>query len=253
MSPERSRAWRQLAVSYVATNALVFALARPASQALHLHDLMGAVFLLAAWLSVRADDNDTARYGIRLGGLFPGAAGDDRSLLRTLWESLPGAGREVFAAACVLALVLPLYALGWPLFNIAPPVRALHLDAEHLRDWAVNVLAIALTEEVYFRGYFQTRLLDALGRAPASAAEGPEAALPLRALPRALWRAAPALALTSLLFAVTHLLVEVNVPRAAVFFPSLLFGAVRLWRGGVGAAVLVHAASNVFEGYLEGR
>jgi membrane protease YdiL (CAAX protease family) len=38
-----------------------------------------------------------------------------------------------------------------------------------------------------------------------------------------------------------------------VFFPSLLFGALRIWRGGIGAAVALHAIFNVFERYLEGR
>ena len=59
--------------------------------------------------------------------------------------------------------------------------------------------------------------------------------------------------LAALSFALTHLTVEVTVERAVVFFPGLLFGFVRVWRGGIGAAVFLHAISNMFETWLEGR
>ena len=58
--------------------------------------------------------------------------------------------------------------------------------------------------------------------------------------------------LTALLFALTHVVVAPTLPRAVVFFPGLLFGALRVWRGGVGAAIVLHAASNLFERWLEG-
>jgi putative effector of murein hydrolase len=32
-----------------------------------------------------------------------------------------------------------------------------------------------------------------------------------------------------------------------------LFGLLRVWRGGIGAAVVLHAVSNLFERWLEGR
>ena len=38
--------------------------------------------------------------------------------------------------------------------------------------------------------------------------------------------------------------------RLAVAFPALLFGWLRAWRGGIGAALLVHAASNVYADIL---
>jgi hypothetical protein len=47
MDPARARAWRQLAVSYLAINALIFALSRATAQSYGLHDLIGALFLLA--------------------------------------------------------------------------------------------------------------------------------------------------------------------------------------------------------------
>ena len=38
--------------------------------------------------------------------------------------------------------------------------------------------------------------------------------------------------------------------RLAVFFPGLLFGWIRAWRGGMGAAMAVHAASNIWSEIL---
>lgn len=241
MDPARARAWRQLAVSYLAINALIFALSRATAQSYGLHDLIGALFLLAGLWSIRADDDDTARYGVRLGGVFPGAAGDERSLVRTVWEAIPGALRELAVAALVAAVVLPVYAYFWPLFNRPPAVRHFALDAAHWRELLTNLLAVALTEELYFRGYVQTRLADALGVPQTREARG---RLSVMLLP---------VALTAALFALTHMAVEVTAARAAVFFPGLLFGALRVWRGGIGAAVFLHAASNVFEAWLEGR
>jgi hypothetical protein len=238
---ERGRAWRQLAVSYLATNALVFALSRATAQQYGLHDLIGALFLLAGLTSIRADDYDTRRYGVRLGGVFPGAEGDERSLVRAVIESLPGALRELAIAAAIAAVVLPVYAYFWPLFNRPPASRHFVLDARHWREILTNLLAVALTEELYFRGYVQTRIADALG-----VAREPAVRRRLRAM-------LVPVVLTAALFALTHVTVEVTVARAAVFFPGLLFGAVRVWRGGIGAAVFLHAASNVFESWLEGR
>lgn len=236
----RRRARNQLLASMLLVNALVFALSRPFAMRKGLHDLIGVVFLFAALHFIRRDDDDTARYGVRLGGLFPGAAGDGRSLVRTLWEALPSAAREVAVAAGVAALVLPVYALAWPLFNHPVGPRHLALDGARGREVVTELLAVAFTEEVLFRGYVLTRVADWLGASP----------LTLRS-PRA--QLAKVLVITSLLFALTHVVVEPTVPRAVVFFPALLFGLLRVWRGGVGAAVVLHAASNVFERWLEGR
>jgi membrane protease YdiL (CAAX protease family) len=59
--------------------------------------------------------------------------------------------------------------------------------------------------------------------------------------------------ITSALFALTHVTVEPTVARAVVFFPAILFGVVRVWRGGIGAAIFLHAIANLFEMWLEGR
>ncbi len=236
--PPRRIAWRHLAVACAVVNALVFVLSRPALMARGLHELIGVVFLGAAILGVRADGDDTGRYGIRLGGVFPGAEGDARSLVRTLWEALPSAGREVGFAGLVAVAVLPVYSLLWPLVNRQIGPRHFALDATRWREIATELLAVAFTEEMFFRGYVHTRLCDAFGLDNAKP--------PARAMVRVV-------VLTSALFALTHVVVDPTVARAAVFFPGLLFGAVRWARGGVGAAIALHATFNLWERWLEGR
>ncbi|MDB4929697.1 MAG: Abortive infection protein [Myxococcaceae bacterium] len=236
------RARRHLAVAGFAVNALVFALSRPAAVRRDLHGLIGVVFLVAALRGIAKDDDDTERYGVRLEGLIPGASGDPRSLPRALVEAVPSALRELGFAALVAAVVLPVYTLAWPLFN--HPVGPRHLPFTHdpVATLLGEVVAVALTEELFFRGYLQTRVADALGLVDFTRSRKPPFA-----------DAARVVAVTSLLFALTHVVAEPGVARAAVFFPSLLFGAVRIARGGVGAAVALHAIFNVFERYLEGR
>jgi len=97
--------------------------------------------------------------------------------------------------------------------------------------WLVltQVLLIAIPEEFFYRGYLQGTLERALrGRVA-----GPR------------MRVAVAILITSALFGLGHFLVDFEPQRLAVFFPSLLFGAMRVWTGSIGAAVLFHAASNI--------
>jgi membrane protease YdiL (CAAX protease family) len=238
----RKRAARDVALSFIVVNGLVFALSRGPAQRYGLHDLIGALFLVGALVSVRRlGEDDTHRFGITLGGVFPGAQGDPRSLVRAVIEGVPLALRELAVALACAAVILPVYAFFWPYVNPVPIARRFALDAPHMREIATNLLAVALTEEMYFRGWVQTRVADALG-VPRDAPARKE----LRRM------AAPVL-IASALFAITHVSVAVTAPRAAVFFPGLLFGALRVWRGGIGAAVFLHAISNVFEAWLEGR
>lgn len=236
--PDRRRARRDLLVATLVVNALVFALSRPWMMAHNLHDAIGLVFLAGAILGMRADDDDTARYGVRLEGIFPGAAGDPRSLVRTLWEAIPSALRELGVAALAAAAVLPVYTLAWPRFNHPVGPRRFALDAAGWREVATELFAVAFTEEMFFRGYVHTRVSDVFG-VPAQRPSTRDAL--------------PVVLLTSALFALTHVVVAPTVARAVVFFPALLFGALRVWRGGVGAAIALHVACNLWERYLEGR
>jgi membrane protease YdiL (CAAX protease family) len=225
-------------------NGLLFLFSRGVARSWGAHELIPVLFLLGGLWSVRRDGDDTGRFGIRLEGLFPGAEGDPRSLVRTVWEGLPSALRETLLAAGLCLVVFPVYAWAWPLFNRPVGPRHFTLDAARWQELATQLLAVAFTEELYFRGYVLTRCLDAVG-----VPVGPDGRVALGDLRRCVGP----VVVTAALFAVTHVLVEPTVPRAVVFFPALLFGALRLWRGGIGAAVLLHAASNVFETWLEGR
>ncbi|MFO0556669.1 MAG: MrtC family glutamic-type intramembrane protease [Polyangiales bacterium] len=242
MDQTRKRAARDVLLSFAVVNGLVFALSRGPAQRYGLHDAIGALFLVGALVSVRRlGDDDTHRFGITLGGVFPGAHGDPRSLVRAVIESVPLALKELAVALGFAAIILPIYAFFWPYVNPVPPARHFALDPQHVREIATNLLAVALTEEMYFRGWVQTRVADALGVPRDEPAR------------KQLRRMAGAIVIASILFAITHVTVAVTAPRAAVFFPGLLFGALRVWRGGVGAAVFLHAISNVFEAWLEGR
>jgi uncharacterized protein len=118
---------------------------------------------------------------------------------------------------------------GWAGMH-APP-----FDLELLELAFVQVVVIALPEELFFRGFLH---------------ELCERALPPRR--RLLgggigW----ALVLSSALFAVGHLAAGFDLRRLSVFFPGLLFGWMRSATGSVLAGTIAHAASNVFIRLLE--
>jgi membrane protease YdiL (CAAX protease family) len=92
----------------------------------------------------------------------------------------------------------------------------------------VQFILIALPEEIFFRGYLQTRLQALLGRRLVVLGGD----------------VGPAVWLTSVLFALSHLVAIPSGHRLAVFFPSLLFGWLRDRTGSVAGAVVAHALSN---------
>ena len=103
--------------------------------------------------------------------------------------------------------------------------------------WSLtHLLLVALPEEYFYRGYLQTRFNDLFG---GGHSDTPRTFL---GFSRANW-------LTSALFALGHVLVPVagsfSLARAAVFFPSLLFGWLRERTGSIIAPVVFHAAANM--------
>lgn len=99
---------------------------------------------------------------------------------------------------------------------------------------AIEVFAIALPEEVFHRGYLMSALEEWVP--PKTNILG--APLGVAAL------------LSSLMFALGHLVGMAEVARLATFFPALLFSW--LWRrsGSLWAPALVHAASNLLMAIL---
>jgi membrane protease YdiL (CAAX protease family) len=149
-----------------------------------------------------------------------------------LWGSLT---REAVIAVTVIAVLVPLFV---PVFLwLHPPLHAFRFRVPPMlaEQLATQLLVVALPEEMFFRGYVQTRCTDIF---PATR----------RVLGVSL--SAPALVMQSTLFALMHLIATPSPERLLVWFPGLLFGWLRAWRGGVAAAVLVHAASNLYSQIL---
>ena len=94
-----------------------------------------------------------------------------------------------------------------------------------------QLLLVALPEEVFYRGYVQSRLEQKYPRNRKFM--GVEVS----------WKA---LIYTSGIFAIGHILTISHPARLAVFFPSLLFGWMRNATGSVLSAVLFHATCNLF-------
>ncbi|MEY4576246.1 MAG: hypothetical protein RL701_949 [Pseudomonadota bacterium] len=215
----------------------------------HLHLIVGTLFLVTALRCADRLPGGAARYGLALGGLFgdepltpeqsaaeaPEERGSLRELGRLLVRGLPKLVRELGVAASVCAVVFPPFVLGFYLWH-APTRHFVWLPDNDLFAYALTqILVVALPEEAFFRGYLQGRLADAWPKRRRFLV----ALLPVRP-----WL------LQAALFAVLHVVVDYNPARLAVFFPGLLFGWVRELRGGIGAAILVHAACNLLSDVL---
>jgi membrane protease YdiL (CAAX protease family) len=119
----------------------------------------------------------------------------------------------------VALATLPLYVLGFALWR-----KTFH--PVPLSAWFClsQLVFVALPEETFFRGSFQPSVLP----------ERPYASI----------------IITSVVFALAHLVSERNPLRLLVFFPSLLFGWLRLRSGSVVPGIVFHALSNVVEDFV---
>jgi membrane protease YdiL (CAAX protease family) len=100
---------------------------------------------------------------------------------------------------------------------------------------AFHIFFVAIPEEFFYRGYFQTRLNEVL---PKNSLFGGTA------YGNSLW-------ITSLFFAFGHSLVMFQWWHFTIFFPGLLFGLLRERTGGVLAAAFLHAFCNLGVKVLE--
>jgi membrane protease YdiL (CAAX protease family) len=186
-------------------------------------------FAATYWLVLRGDDAaNIRRHGLSLGGLTELEPIDGHRLARHLTVALIwGLGMGL--------VFFPLFWLGYlgwwkPPGPFTPmPLRALAPEG------VGQLLAIALPEEAFYRGYLQSEL-DQVWR------------------PR--WHVFGAKlgygwVVTSAVFAVGHVLTQPNPNRLAVFFPALVFGWLRSRSGGIGAGTVFHAACNLFSLFLE--
>jgi membrane protease YdiL (CAAX protease family) len=205
-------------------------------------NLAGVAAFLFVWLPdrrLRARDESWAAHGAPFHGLA-----DART-----WRHW-GRGAALGLATC--AVVVPLFLGGFALFAEALPRLPAGL-ARLLAPYAgapafdprlpdglpllalVQLLVVALPEELFYRGWMQTRW--------ARTAPGEGITVLGARLGRGfLW--------TQLLFAAGHL-ISLQPWRLGTFFPGLLFGWLRERTGSIAAPVVVHALSNLFMVTLE--
>ncbi|MGA8893648.1 MAG: myxosortase family intramembrane protease [Anaeromyxobacteraceae bacterium] len=175
------------------------------------------LFVLVPDLRLRARGEGWGAYGLPWWG-----AGDGRT-----WRAW---GMGIAAGIGVSAVVLPLFAaalLG--AFRLAgvPTAIAPRLPPGFLLAAVVQLVAVALPEELFYRGWMQTAWgRSGRGRRVLGAEIG------------------PGFLTTQALFAAGHL-VTLQPWRLATFFPGLLFGWLRARTGGVVAPAVAHALSNL--------
>jgi len=233
---------RQVLWVYVLVCAATFAVTRLEANALlgqYVQLAVAAIFLLTA---IRLTRSDPAHFGVALGGLLEAPTVEQAAgplglfdLGRAIRDALPSALRELGVAIGIAALVFPLFAVGFYWWNQPSADFSLRLPPNLASFVLAQLVIVALPEEAFFRGYVQTALSDVEKRR-------------VRVLGVGL--APRALLLQALLFAGIHFIVEPHPARLAVFFPALLFGWTRAWRGGIGAALALHAMSNLYSEIL---
>jgi membrane protease YdiL (CAAX protease family) len=138
-------------------------------------------------------------------------------------------GSVAFHAVVTLG-IFPAYVLAHYAFAHWGQGKSFHFrwPPEFLELAADQVLAIALPEEFFFRGYFQTECDRVFGK------------------PRR-WLGADCgvgLPLTAAVFAVCHVVFG-GLPRLIVFFPGLLYGWLRARTSTIAVPVVYHAISNL--------
>lgn len=212
---------------------------------------IAAVFLGVPLRMARRDPGGAERFGIALSGLLdPGAGPVDPEppgplglfeLGRAARRALPSGLAETRFALALAALIFPPFVVGFWWWH-GPAHPFVWRPPDDAASFVLGQLVlVGLPEEAFFRGLVQTRLSDAW---PAKVRLlGTEVSI-------------PALVLGAALFACVHLAADPHVNELATFFPGLLFGWMRARRGGIGAAIVLHAASNVFaeilvRGWLE--
>lgn len=249
MTPPMSdgrRALRETAIVYLAITASTFAVTRLRDlEALgdYVHLVVAAIFLLTAMRLAQREEDGMRRYGIDLSGLLHSSFDDGGrpgpfglfDLARTARRAAPTGLRELGVALAVVGVVFPPFAIGFWVFWQPSGAFEPSLPEDFASFALAQVLVVALPEEALFRGYFQTRLTDVWPstRRLLGADVSPKALIAQAAY-----------------FGVLHFVVDLDPQRLAVFFPALLFGWLRAHRGGIGAAIAVHALSNVYSDLL---
>jgi membrane protease YdiL (CAAX protease family) len=183
---------------------------------------MSAVLIPALWglgavLPLRAGEGDLLTFGVTSRHV-------KRNLIYFLLSSM---------------VVFPLFALGFRLYvqwGFYLPVTT-PFEGVPIPQWLLyNFLAVALFEELFFRGFVQGRFEN-------------WAKVKFLNPRKIIW--VPILVSASL-FALAHVAVYIDPLRLAVFFPGLLFGWLRARTGTLLAPILSHGTANLVSMLLIG-
>lgn len=205
--------WK-LVAAYVAALVVAFAAERLAPT--WSGTLIAAVFLYLPFWVARGQRDPATAWGLHLAG----------------WRRSLGVG----LAWC--ALVFPLFVVGFSLFQRLVLHHRLVLDAARLLGagpgwWLEFALwqfaMIALSEELFFRGFLQTGLNARWKRRWRLLGAEVGAAWPV----------------TAALFALGHLATTPHPARLLVFFPGLLMGWLRERSGNLVAPIVFHGLANL--------
>ena len=241
----RQQTIREIAMVYVAvclvtvslTNLRVLAFAKS-----YVHFFVGLLFLGAAIMLAKRHEAGVARYGLQMGGFFEPPADDApddflglAELIHTGKKALPLALHEMGFAFVVALVIFPPFTVAFYFWNHPAHPFIWRMPPDLAGFTLTQLLIVALPEEAFFRGYLHTEL-DSVFRKR------------VRFLGADI--SVAALIIQAILFAVIHVVVDLDPVRFAVFFPGLLFGWLRNLRGGIGAALTMHALSNIFADYL---
>lgn len=232
-----------IAVGVAAVVTGIVTLASAFVPAKYVATTVGFVFLAATWLFVwRGDDARVEASGLALGGLVLPGKLDLGRLVRS-------ALRAVAWAALLGAIFFGPFFFGWKWFWHPPGGFSFFFrPMEALNEVFGQLVIIALPEEAFYRGYLQSRLDEALpGFGYATTPAGEKVPRRLRVFGA---EVGPAILVTSAIFALGHFATIPDPARLAVFFPSLVFGWLRLRTGGVGAGIAFHASCNLFSEVL---
>jgi len=137
------------------------------------------------------------------------------------------------------AVVFPLYSGGfYASFYLGFSVpSSLLTPGVSVFNWIIyNFVAVAFFEELFFRGYLQGRIEEYAKRS-------------FSRTRTVFWLP---VVVTALLFALAHVVVDLDPARLAVFFPGLLFGWLRAKTGTLLAPILSHGTANLVSMLLIG-
>jgi hypothetical protein len=138
--------------------------------------------------------------------------------------------RELLVVMLIAATVYPPFWVGFRVWWGWERAFNLTIPDGFATSALANLVVVALPEELFYRGYLMGRLDHLFTKR--IRIFGVEVG----------W----SLVIASVLFALGHYVVTFDPQRLAVFFPAMLFGWMRTWRGSITASVAFHALCNIF-------